>query len=140
MSTMSSRVRTTVRSALVSAVYGVAGCSRCARSRTYSAITAASPASDLAPDNTSPSRHVLIAFGLTGTTGYPASNNTSTSRPSGRSIPTATSAGSPANRASRRSRSANPAAVCPIVNWALIRPVASSTHTAWVSAAQSIPT
>ena len=69
MSTMSSRVRTTVRSALVCAVYGVAGRSRCARSRRYSAITAASPASDLAPESTSPSRQVLIAFGLTGTTG-----------------------------------------------------------------------
>jgi Sulfate permease family len=35
------------------------------------------------PDNTSPSRQVLIEFGLTGTTGCPASSSRSTSRPSG---------------------------------------------------------
>ena len=69
MSTRSVRVRTTVRSAWVSPEYGTATCSRWRRSRRYSAITAASPASDLAPDSTSPSRQVLIAFGLTGTTG-----------------------------------------------------------------------
>src|SRR6476469_4577465 len=34
-------------------------------------MTVASPASDLAPERTSPSRHVLIALGLTGTTGKP---------------------------------------------------------------------
>jgi hypothetical protein len=67
--TMSPRVRTTVRSALVCTENGVAGRNRCARNRRYSAITAASPASDFAPDRTSPSRQVLIAFGLTGTTG-----------------------------------------------------------------------
>ena len=61
-------------------------CSLCARSRRYSAITAASPASDLAPESTSPSRQVLIAFGLTGTTGCPASSSRSTRRPSGRSM------------------------------------------------------
>ena len=93
MSTRSSRVRTTVRSALVSAEYGAATRSRWARSRRYSAITAASPASDFAPDSTSPSRQVLIAFGLTGTTGCPASSSRSTSRPFGRSIATGMSPG-----------------------------------------------
>ena len=40
------------------------------------------PASDWAPDSTSPSRQALIAFGLTGTTGWPPSSSRSTSRPS----------------------------------------------------------
>ena len=93
-----------------------------------------------ASDSTSPSRHVLIAFGLTGTTEKPGSRSASTSRPSGRSIPTGTSAGSTVSRTSRRSRSAKPAAVCSIMNWVLIRPAAVNTQTACVSVAQSIPT
>ena len=109
ISTISSRVRTTVRSALVSAVNGQPDES-CDRSRRYPPITAASPASDFAPDSTSPSRQDLIAFGLTGTTGYPASSSTSTSRPSGRSIATGTSSGSSDSLPSRRSRPANPSA------------------------------
>jgi hypothetical protein len=80
ISTRSPRARTTVRSALVSSEYGAATVSLCARSRRYSAITAASPASDLAPDSTSPSRQVLIAFGIAGTTGCPASSSRSTRR------------------------------------------------------------
>src|SRR5680860_883646 len=102
-------------------------------------MTRASPASDFAPETTSPSRHALIAFGLTGTTGWPASSSASTSRPSGRSIPTETSARSP-SLPSLRISSANPAAVWLMVNVDLTRPVSSSTHTAWVSAAQSRPT
>ena len=69
MSARSLRVRTTVRSAWAWPGQGTATCSRWRRSRRYPAMTAASPASDLAPDSTSPSRQVLIAFGLTGTTG-----------------------------------------------------------------------
>jgi hypothetical protein len=57
-------------------------------SRAYSAIACASPGSDFAPEITSPWRQVLIAFGLTGTTGCPAASSASTSRPSGRSIAT----------------------------------------------------
>ena len=111
---------------------------RPARSRRYSAITAASPASDLAPESTSPSRQALIAFGLTGTTGWPASSSRSTSRPFGRSMATCIPAGSP-NLARRRISSAIPSAVWAMVNWAAILPSAFITHTAWFSAAQSIP-
>jgi hypothetical protein len=109
ISTRSSRVRTTVRSARVSSGYGTAGASRWQRSRRYPAITAASPASDLAPDSTSPSRQALIAFGLTDTTGWPASSSRPASRPSGRSIATAE---------------------CATVNWAAILPAESVTQTA----------
>src|SRR6266536_5907227 len=102
-------------------------------------MTSASPASDLAPESTSPSRQVLIALGLTGTTGCPASRRASTRRPSGRSIPTGMVSGSP-RRASRRIRPARPAAECSTVNAATRRPAASWTQTAWMAEAQSIPT
>ena len=92
-------------------------------------MTAASPASDLAPDSTSPSRQVLIAFGLTGTTGCPASSSRSTSRPSGRSIAIGILAGFP-YLARRRISRAIPSALCAMVNSAVIFPAASITHTA----------
>ena len=102
-------------------------------------MTAASPASDLAPDSTSPSRQVLIAFGLTGTTGCPASSSRSTSRPDGRSIATGRSAASP-YRARPRTSDAIPSAECVMVRiLAVIFPAASSTHTACSAEAQSIP-
>ena len=137
-STRSSRVRTTVRSARVSSEYGVATRSRCWRSRRYSAITSASPESDLAPDSTSLSRQALIAFGLTGTTGCPTSSSASTRTPDGRSIATGISAGSP-SPASLRISLPRPSALCATVNRATTFPAAPITHTACVSAAQSIP-
>ena len=80
----------------------------------------------------------VYPFGFTGTTGWPASSSRSTRRPFGRSIATCISAGSP-NLARRRISVAIPSAVWAMVNWATILPVASITHTAWISAAQSIP-
>jgi hypothetical protein len=71
--------------------------------------------------------HLLIAFGLTGTTRCPAASSASTRRPSGRSIATGTSAGSPSSPR-RRIRPVNPAAVCSTGNAATCLPVASSTH------------
>ena len=122
-------MRTTVRSAFVSSEYGAAVFSLCWRSRRYSAITAASPALDLAPDSTSPSRQVLIAFGLTGTTGCPASSSRSTRRPFGRSMATGMTPASP-YLARRPISSAIPSAECSIMNSAVIEPPASITHTA----------
>ena len=101
-------------------------------------MTSASPGSDLAPDTTSPSRQVLIAFGLTGTTGCPASSSASTRAPEGRSIATGMSAGSP-SLASLAISLPRPSALCATVNRATAFPAPSSTHTACVSAAQSIP-
>ena len=48
--------------------------------------------------------------------------------------------GSSASRPRRRSSSANPSAVCATAHRVVIFPAASNTHTACVSAAQSIPT
>src|SRR3984885_16335494 len=101
-------------------------------------MNAASAVSDLAPDGTSPSRQVLIAFGLTGTTGCPASSSRSTRRPFGRSMATGMSPGTP-YLARRRISVAIPSAECSIVNSAAILPPASITHTACVWGAQSIP-
>src|SRR5450755_298874 len=84
-------------------------------------------------------RQVLIAFGLTGTTGCPASSSTSASRPFGRSIATGMPAGSPSRARTAISR-ASPSAVCATGNAATCRPPGSSTHTAWISEDQSIPT
>jgi hypothetical protein len=67
--TSSPRARTAVRSARVASEKGASVRSRCRRSRRYSAMTAASPVSDLAPDTTSPSRQALMALERTGTTG-----------------------------------------------------------------------
>ncbi len=102
--------------------------SLCWRSRRYSAITSASTASDLAPETTSPSRQVLIAFGLTGTTWWPASSRASTSRPSGRSMPTDTSARSP-SLPSLRIRGVNPSAVWAMGKVDLTFPASSRMHT-----------
>jgi hypothetical protein len=93
----------------------------------------------LAPDSTSLSRQALIAFGLTGTTGCPASSSASTKMPDGRSIATGISPGSPSPASLRTSRS-RPSALCATVNRATTFPATSITHTACVSAAQSIPT
>jgi hypothetical protein len=129
MSTTSSRVRVRARSARVSSRYGVAVRSRCWRSRRYSAITSASPGPGLAPDSTSLSRQVLIAFGLTGTTGCPASSSTSARRPDGHSIATGISPGPPSPASLRTSRS-RPAALCAMVKRATTFPDGSMTHTA----------
>ena len=67
--TSSPRARTAARSARVASENGASVRSRCRRSRRYSAITLASPVSDLAPDTTSPSRQALMALERTGTTG-----------------------------------------------------------------------
>jgi len=80
-----------------------------------------------------------MALGLTGTTAKPASSRVSTRRPSGRSIATAIRS-TVARRLSRRTRVVNPAALCSMLNAATRRPVWSSTQTAWLAAAQSIPT
>ena len=134
----SSRVRVTVRSARVWPEYGAAVRSRCRRSRGYSAITSASPGSDLAPDSTSLSRRVLIAFGLTGTTGCPAPGSAPASAPDGRSIAAGTSAGSP-SPASLRAGRPGPSALCATVKRDTTFPGRSITHTACVSAAQPVP-
>ena len=110
---------------------GVRGCGSqpVLRSRRYPAMTAASPASDLAPDSTSPSRQVLIAFGLTGTTGCPASSSRSTSRavrPLDRDRQVRRVA-VPGQAADQRR---DPPGGVGDVNWAVIFPAASSTHTA----------
>ena len=137
--TSSSRARTTARRARVSSLKGCKTRSRWARRRRYSAISSASPGSDLAPDRTSPSRHALIAFGCTGATGWPASNSASTSRPSGRSIATGTLTAAPssANRLVSRSM---PSRLWATVNERTLMPPGSSTHTACSSLAQSMPT
>ena len=84
-------------------------------------MTSASPGSDLAPETTSPSRQTLMAFGETGTTGWPASRRRSTSRPSGRSMATGTRLGSPRgpSRATNRSK---PSLPCGMLNVARLRP------------------
>src|SRR6266508_3169493 len=137
--TSSPRARTTARSARVASENGVSVRSWWWRSRRYSAITLASPASDLAPETTSPSRQALMALERTGTTGWPASSSRSTSRPSGRSSATGSSAGAPSRRR-RATRSSNPAAEWGIRKAPTVLPVWSSTQTACSVDAQSIPT
>src|SRR5215217_8997469 len=137
--TSSPRARTTARSARVASENGVSVRSWWWRSRRYSAITLASPASDLAPETTSPSRQALMALARTGTTGWPASNSRSTSRPSGRSSATGSPAGGPSRRR-RATRSSNPAAEWGMRKARTVVPVWSSTQTACSVDAQSIPT
>src|SRR5215217_4780567 len=137
--TSSPRARTTARSARVASEKGVSVRSRCRRSRRYSAITLASPVSDLAPETTSPSRQALMALEWTGTTGWPASSSRSTSRPSGRSSATGSPAGAPSRRR-RATRSSNPAAEWGMRKARTVLPVWSSTQTACSVDAQSIPT
>src|SRR5918994_7613282 len=137
--TSSPRARTAARSARVAGENGASTRSRWRRSRRYSAITVASPASDLAPETTSPSRQALMALDRTGTTGWPASSSRSTSRPSGRSIATGSPAGAPSRRR-RATRSSNPAAEWGMRKARAVLPVWSSTQTACSVDAQSIPT
>ncbi len=90
---------------------GWRGSSRWKRNRRYSAITAASPGSDFAPETTSPFRQALMALGDSATTGRPASRRRSTSRRSGRSIATVSPPGSP-NARRRATGLSNPSAEC----------------------------
>jgi hypothetical protein len=75
---------------LVASLNGVITDNQRRFTNTYQAIIIESPSSDLAPDITSLSRHVLMALGDTTTTAKPSSNSRSTNRPSRRSIPTIT--------------------------------------------------
>jgi hypothetical protein len=138
-STRSSRARTAARRALVSSLKGASTLSLWDLSRRYSEITSASPGSSLAPETTSDSRHALMALPDTGTTGWPASNKASTSRPSGRSIATGTRSTGP-SLARRLTRPAKPSRLCLTANELALRPLLPSTHTACSSLAQSIPT
>ena len=79
-----------------------------------------------------------MALGDTATTGCPASRRWSTSRPSGRSIATVTSPGSP-NARRRATSLSNPSAECSTMNDASALPASSLTATACSVDAQSIP-